>query len=233
MDAWIGFARGPLFRLALAVCVLGLAYRLGITIYQVVAAWRRAGDRTLPSSAVARSTLAWLLPLRLVRARPLYSAASFLFHAGIVLVPLFSIGHVTLWQEDLRVPWPVLTPLAADTLSVVAIVAAAGLLLGRMVSRLTRGLTKVQDVLVLLALFFVTASGFLAAHPALSPFDARLVLLAHLLLADLALVLTPTTKIAHCILFPFAQVTFELGWHFPAETGRHVAIALGKEDERV
>jgi hypothetical protein len=63
--------------------------------------------------------------------------------------------------------------------------------------------------------------------------SARAMLLAHLLLANLTLVLTPTTKIAHCIVFPFMQLLFEVGWHFPAETGRHVAVALAKEDEKV
>jgi hypothetical protein len=58
-------------------------------------------------------------------------------------------------------------------------------------------------------------------------------LLLHMLLGNLALVLTPTTKIAHCVLYPFTQLIFQLGWHFPAESGRHVAVALAKEDEPV
>ena len=40
---------------------------------------------------------------------------------------------------------------------------------------------------------------------------------------DLALVLTPLTKIVHCILAPLTQLLAEAGWHFPAASGRNVA----------
>lgn len=233
MDAWIAWAQGPLFRISLLVCVLGLAYRMGVATYQAARAWLRAGDRTLPGGAIRRATLNWILPARLVRARPLFSVASVLFHVGILLVPLFSLGHVSLWRETFAVPWPILTPAASDALSIVAVVMLAALLLSRVTVRMARNLSTPQDVLVLLALLALTVSGILASHPAYSPVGSRTMLLAHILLGDLALVLTPTTKIAHCILFPFAQLTFEIGWHFPADTGRHVAIALAKENERV
>jgi hypothetical protein len=56
-------------------------------------------------------------------------------------------------------------------------------------------------------------------------------LLAHLLAADLLLFLTPLTKIVHCVLAPLNPLLTEVSWHFPAETGAHVALALGKENE--
>jgi nitrate reductase gamma subunit len=233
MDTWIDFASGRLFHVCLAICILGLAYRFAIALFGVTTAWRKAGDRTIPTLGIARSTLAWLAPVKLLRARPFYSAASILAHLAIIAIPLFSIGHVSFWKMGLEFPWPTLTPRATDALAVVAVVALASLLVSRFVSRLTRGLTKVQDVVVLLVLFTLALSGFIAAHPELSPVDPLAVMLAHILLGDLALVLTPTTKIAHCILFPFTQLTFELGWHFPRDTGRQVAVALGKEDEPV
>ena len=233
MDSLITLARGPLFQISLAVCVLGLAYRTGTTLFQLASAWRRAGDRDLPLAAVGRATLAWIFPRRLLRARPLYSAASIVFHAGVILLPLFLAGHVALWQASIHIPWPVLGRGAADVLTVAAMAALAGLLAGRLVSRAPRALTGPQDVAVLALLLALTAAGFLAAHPALSPFGSRTMLLVHVLLGDLALILTPTTKLVHCALVPLTQLVFEVGWHFPAETGRHVATALGKENEPV
>jgi hypothetical protein len=233
MDTWIEIARGPLFRLSLAVLLLGVLYRVGVVVAQIVAAWRRAGDRRVPGRAVAAATLGWVLPRRLLRARPLYSAASFLFHVGFLLVPPFLLGHVALLAGILPAAWPTLPPVAADTLTLVALAALALLVVGRLAGRTSRMLSKPQDLLVLLLLFFLLLSGFLAAHPALSPFGARPVLLIHLLLGNLVLILTPLTKIVHCVLFPFTQFVFELGWHFPAESGRHVAMTLGKESEPV
>lgn len=233
MDAWIALARGPLFRLSLAVCVLGLLYRVGVAGYSLRRAWQKAGDQLLPLPAIARATLEWVAPRRLMRARPLYSLASFAFHLGIVVVPLFLAGHVTLWQQDLPVRWPRLSSLAADALTLLALAALSGVLLARLLTKESRALTRTQDIVVLVLLAGVLAAGFLAAHPVLAPFDARALLLAHVLLGDLALILTPLTKIVHCILFPFMQLAGEIGWHFPAESGRHVALALGKEGERI
>ncbi len=233
IDFWIDLARGPWFRFSLAVCVLGLGYLVVSTAVAVVRAWLRAGDRDLPLAAVARATARWVVPVRLIRTRPLYSLASVAFHAGLLLVPLFSLGHVALWQPALGIPWPVLPAGAADALSLAAAAALAGVLAGRWSSRTVRGLSRPQDVLVLLLLLAAVTTGVLAAHPAWAPVDARALLLAHLLLANATLILTPLTKMAHCILFPLLQLVFEVGWHFPAATGRHVAIALGKEDEPV
>lgn len=233
MDAWIALARGPLFRFSLAVCVLGLLYRVVVAGYSLLRAWQKAGDRLLPLPAIARATLDWVVPRRLLRARPLYSVASFAFHIGVVLVPLFLAGHVALWQQDLPVHWPKLSSLAADTLTLLALAALTGVLFGRVLTKESRALTRTQDVVVLVLLAAVLAAGFLAAHPVLAPFDARALLLTHVLLGDLVLILTPLTKIVHCILFPFMQLAGEIGWHFPAESGRHVALALGKEGERI
>jgi len=233
MDSWIELARGPLFRVALAILVLGLVYRFSVAVVQIVNAWSGAGDRRVRTKAVARATLGWIFPRRLLRARPLYSVAALLFHVGILLVPLFLAGHVTLLAGWLPAGWPTLAPLAADALTVACLVALGGLLAGRLGSATARALSKPQDVLILAVLFLLVLFGLLASHPAWSPFDARLMLLLHALLGDLALILTPTTKIAHCVLYPLTQLIFELGWHFPADSGRRVAVALAKENEPV
>ena len=233
MDPWIDFARGPLFRVALTAMVLGLAYRIGVTVLQIAGAWRRAEDRRLPGREIATTTLAWLVPVRLLRSRPIYSVASFLFHLGIIGVSLFLLGHVALLSGFLPAGWPTLSPAVADTLTLACLAALSVLLAGRLVVRSARNLTRLQDALILVILLLTVLFGFLAAHPTVSPFAARSILLLHILCGDLVLVLIPTTKIAHCVLYPLTQLLFQLGWHFPADTGRHVAIALAKENEPV
>jgi nitrate reductase gamma subunit len=233
MDAWIDLARGPLFRIALAVLVLGLAYRLGTMLSYVVAAWWRAGDRRLPTSDIVAATVGWLVPVRLLRSRPGYSIASFVFHLGVLLVAFFLAGHVALLAGILPTWWPVLAPGVADALTLAVVAALVVMLGGRLAVRSRRALTRSSDVAVLVLLLVVIGGGFLAAHPPLSPVDARAMLLLHVLAADLLLVMVPLSKIAHCVLYPLTQLVFQLGWHFPAATGRHVAIALGKENEPV
>jgi len=233
MDAWIDLARGPLFRIALAVLVLGLAYRFVTTLAYVVAAWRRAGDRRLPIADIATATLGWLVPVRLLRTRPGYSIASFVFHLGLLLVAFFLAGHVALLGGILPAWWPVLGPTAADALTLAVLAALVVMLAGRVAERSRRALTRGSDMAVLVLLLVVTGAGFLGAHPGVSPVDARAMVLVHVLSGDLLLVVVPLSKIAHCVLYPLTQLVFQLGWHFPAATGRHVAVALGKENEPV
>lgn len=233
MDGLIEFARGPLFRISITVCVVGLGYRILTLAGQIAAAWYRAGDRRLPLGDIAATTASWLVPRRLWSKRPFYSSASVLFHFGIVVVPLFLAGHVALLAGILPRWWPVLPEVVADNVTVISLVALLGLIVGRVGLASSRALTRVGDVVVLVLLFCLLLFGWWAANPALSPFAARTMLFLHVLLGDLVLVLIPTTKIAHCALYPFTRLVFQLGWHFPAETGRHVAQALNKEGEPV
>ncbi len=231
MDTWIALASGPLFRVALAACLLGLAYHLGNTLWMLVQSHRRSTDKELALGTVFGATLRSLLPLR--HRRPIQTLAGVAFHAGILLVPLFYVGHVTLWQPHLRIPWPTLGPAASDVLTLAAVAGLAALLLWRLLVRTSRELTAAADVAVLLLLLAVTASGYWAAHPASSPAAPRAMLLVHVLSANLALFLTPLTKIVHCVLAPLNQLVSEVAWHFPAESGAHVALALGKENDPV
>ena len=233
MDLWIETARGPLFRIALTIMLLGLGYRVVVVVSQIAIAWFRAADRRLPGKDIVAATLGWLMPVHLLRSRPLYSAASFLFHVGVIVVPLFLVGHAALLAGILPRSWPTLNSTVADGLTLACLAALVVLLMGRVAVKSARKLTRAQDVLILVALLMTVLFGFLAAHPTQSPFDARAMLLFHILGGNLVLVLMPTTKIAHCVLYPFTQLLFQLGWHFPAATGRHVAVALAKEDEPI
>ncbi len=233
MDAWIELARGPLFRVCATVCILGLVYRLGVTITQIVTAWRRAGDPRLPLADILTATVKWIVPVRLLNQRPLYSIGSIVFHLGVVVVPLFLAGHVILLSGVLPGFWPTLPPLVADALTVAALVAMVAMLVARVATLSTRALTRAQDWWIMILLMATVAFGFLGANPHLSPFPARTMVLLHMLLGNLVLVLIPLSKIVHCVLFPLTQLVFQLGWHFPAESGRHVAIALAKENEPI
>lgn len=231
MEAWIDFASGSLFRIALAVVVLGLLYRIGVILTQIVAAYSRANNKDLPYGKIIGNTLKWTFPVRLFMNRPIFSAASVLFHIGIILVPLFTLGHVAPLRPWLPAWWPALSVGLSEVLTLLAIVMLAVVLVARVGNKRSRELSHTADVVLLVVLFCLMGSGYLAARPELCPVDARAMLLAHMLLGNLTLIITPFTKIAHCVLFPFSQLVFELGWHYPLYTGRRVAQVLygGKE----
>jgi len=150
-----------------------------------------------------------------------------------VVVPLFLGGHVALLVGILPGWWPVLPQSVAETITFISLLALIALLVGRFSSPSSRTLSRVSDVAILVILAALLLFGWWAANPAFSPFAARTMLMIHIMLGNLVLVMIPTTKIAHCALMPFARLVFQLGWHFPAATGRHVAQALNKEGEPV
>ena len=83
MQAWIEFGRGPLFRLAFCLMVLGLLRVVVLTIVGIAEAYRRNSDRIVPWKGIARHTLGWLVPMRrLWGGRPVYSVTSVPFSCG-------------------------------------------------------------------------------------------------------------------------------------------------------
>ena len=230
VGSMLEFARGPLFRFTFALMVLGLVRLVGLTVYGVVRTYMAAGDKRLLWHIIRQRTLWALFPFaRLRRTRAAYSIVSFVFHAGLIVVPVFLFAHVHLWGQAIGITWPTLPPHAADVLTIVTVVAAVALFAGRVGSSLSRTLSRAQDYAWpwLLTLAFV--SGFFAAHPTWCPVSYQAMLLIHILSAEAIFVWMPFSKVAHCVLIPFSQLVSDLGWRFPASAGRDVAKALGKE----
>lgn len=230
LTSMLDLARGPLFRFTFALMVLGLARLVLLTIYRSARAYALAGDKGVNWSLIRQRTLWWLFPFgRFARTRTGYSVISFVFHVGLIIVPVFLFAHVHLWERGLGFSWWTLPPIVADVLTIVTIIAAIGLIVGRVSSQLSRAISRGWDYAWPVLLLVPFVSGLFAAHPTWCPVDYRVMLLIHILSAELIFVLIPFSKIAHCVLVPFSQLVSELGWRFPATAGKDVARDLGKE----
>ena len=124
MEGLLDFARGPGFLFAFAFMVLGLLRHLLLTTWHIVRTYSRAGDKSLPYSTIALSSLEWMFPIRKLRDQPLFSLTSIIFHLAVIIVPVFLRGHIELWQRGIGFTWPGISNTLADTLTIVAIVAA-------------------------------------------------------------------------------------------------------------
>lgn len=231
MEAWIDFGRGPLFRLAFSVMVLGLLRAVALTIIGIAEARRRCPDKKLPSREIVRQTLAWLFPLgRLWRKRPVYSTVSFTFHMGLLIVPVFLAAHVLLWRRATGLAWPAVPQQAADWLTLVVIATAMGLSGSRLFDSRARALSRGQDYLWPLLLAVPFATGYLCSNGAIGPPAHQLMMLIHVYSAVLIMLLIPFTKIAHCVLAPLSQVVTAVSWKFVPGAGDLVAATLGRAD---
>jgi nitrate reductase gamma subunit len=210
--------------------ILGLIRILILDIYGAVEAYRRAGDKKLAWGDAIRKTLRWLFPFKSAfTRRPVYSVISILFHIGLILVPIFLLAHVQLWQDSIGISWWSLPDFWADFLTLLTIGGGLALLLGRIGSKGARLLSRRQDYLwpPLLILPFIT--GYFCANTALAPQTYRIMMLIHVLTGELILVLLPFTKIAHCVLVPFSQFIIALAWKFPARVDDKICTSLNKK----
>ncbi|UCG53692.1 MAG: hypothetical protein JSW58_09105 [Candidatus Latescibacterota bacterium] len=233
METWLSWARGPFFWASLTFMFLGLARHVFVTVWEVVRATRRAGDKRIPHRKIAAVTLAWLLPFGKIKSRLAFGLTSLVFHIAIILVPLFLAGHVALWQRNTGLSWPAIPHLLADVLTVTAVLTAVCLVLQRAIAKDTRRLSRFQDYFLPLFIAVPFASGFLVMHPAWNPFPYEPTLLAHVISGNVLMILLPLTKLSHCVLLPGTQLVSELAWHWPPDAGSRVGIALGKEGEPV
>jgi len=231
LQAWIEFGQGPLFRFAFVLMALGLARIFVLTLVNVAEAYRRNPDKIINYREVFNKTVAWFIPAgRLWRKRPVYSLVSFLFHAGLILVPLFLAAHVSLWRQSTGFGWFSLPQGLADALTLIALAGALILFLMRAFYAPARALSRRQDYAwpLLLAVPFLT--GYLMVNVSVSASGYQWMMLLHLYSAALIMILIPFTKIAHCILAPLSQVVTAVSWKFPAGAGDRVLETLGLED---
>jgi len=233
MQTWLALARGPFFWAAMTFMVLGLARHVIVSVVDIGAANRRAGDPRMPYRKIAKVTLAWLIPLSRLGQNTFAGATSVAFHVSIILVPVFLAEHIALWRSALGVSWPALPGTLADVLTVIAVVTALVLVGQRTARKAKRSVSRFQDYFLPLFIALPFASGFLVTHPAWNAFPYDATLLVHVMSADVLLILMPTTKLNHAALMPEAHLITEASWHWPADAGKQVGIALGKEGEPV
>lgn len=228
MGTWIDLGRGPLFRLAFAIMILGLLRAFCLSLVGLVEAYRRNADRIVPWRAIAAQTAAWLFPAgRFWRRRPYYGTASVFFHVGLLLVPFFFVEHVLLWKRAVGFAWPAISVHTANWFTLLAIVAGAALLGGRVFHGGARALSRFQDYAWPALLLVPFVSGYLCVNAHLAPGAYQAAMFIHVYSADLILLLIPFTKLAHCVLAPLSQAVTAVAWKFPAGAGDRVAATLG------
>lgn len=233
MEEWLDFARGPVFRFAIMIMILGIIRHLVVTALSVRTIMARAGDKVLPWKSIRKATLGWLFPIKHLGQSRIFTAASITFHVGVVLAPLFLMSHVLLIDRAIGLSWPTLPNILADILTVLAIIGMTVVLVLRAGTTEGRVLSRVSDYAILILTILPFLSGFLVMHPGLNPFGFQFSMLVHVLSGSLILAILPFTKLIHVVILPATQLVSEAGWHFPPDAGEKVAAALGKENQPV
>ncbi len=209
------FLTGPALWLAFIVCGAGLLVR--IIWYIVGLNWQldRVAYTQHPLAGLKgalRSILHWLIPFgaRNWRLRPLFTVTFFLFHFGLILVPLFLEGHAVLLEQGWGIGWPTIPMWMADALTLIAVVTGLAILVRRFALPEVRILTTGSDVLILILAMAPFLTGFLAVHQAPG---YQSWLLAHIIAGEILLISIPFTRLSHIVMFFLirAQIGMDFG----------------------
>lgn len=213
------FLAGTGLIISLLVFILGLAWRIVWYIRGLDWKLDRVAYRPhfkLGIKGGVQSALRWMLPFGTYgwRSKPFFTLFTFLFHIGVVLVPLFLTGHSVMLKKALGFGLPSMPQGLADFLTVLAVLGLVFLVLRRLTLPEVRILTSREDWLVLTLAGLPLVSGcFAAAH--LGGYDFWLTL--HMLSGEIMLIAAPFTKLSHIVLYFMSRG--QLGMDFAIKRG--------------
>ena len=220
------FLTGPMLWLSFAIFFIGCAWR--IVTYVKGLNWQLdrvpyGYFRELAIRGALRSIFHWLTPYgsRNWRLKPVYTAAFFLFHVGLVIVPLFLYAHGLVLAERFGIPWPALPAGLADMLTILAMAGGIFLLLRRFALPEVRILTTGHDLWIMAISLAPLVTGFVAAHQA---GESNGWLVAHIITGEIWLIAIPFTKLSHVVLFfcSRAQIGVDFGVKRGGQHGRGI-----------
>ena len=232
MEQALDVAKGPLLGISLLVMVLGLTRHILIQVRGLMA-FRGERARRVRWKKILSDSLSWLFPAgHMVPGTIWMTVCSFLFHIGVMVVPLFLADHIVLLEPLFGVTLRRLPPALADGLTLTTVTAGLGLFAYRILTKRTRKMSRFSDYLILAMVLVPFVTGYIAAHPRINPFSWQSVMLVHILSAEAVLIATPFTKLSHMVLFPFNRLS-EVHWQLRPGAGDKVAEALFGEEARV
>ena len=221
------FVTGPLAWIAFSIFGLGMLVRIVWYIRGLDWKLDRVPYRQYPLHALIgalRSIIFWLIPFgtHSWRKKPIITILLFVFHVGLLGVPLFLLAHNMLLKQGLGISLWTMPEKAADILTVVMILAGLGLFVRRMALPEVRIITTSYDILLLAITLAPFITGFIARQVAASdPFWV----IVHIISAEITLIAIPFTKLAHVITFFLsrAQLGVDFGTKRGGLKGSHMA----------
>ncbi len=197
------FVTGPLAWLAFAVFVIGIIVRL--VLYVRGLDWKL--DRVTYSVNTAygvrgavRSILFWLVPFgtQSYRNNPGFTLALFVMHLGLIVTPIFLLGHNILLQERWGFSLWSLPGGVADALTIAVIFSALLLVMRRIALPEVRIITSAYDYLLLAIAVAPFVTGLIARYAFV---NSQPWLIVHVLCGEIFLIAIPLTKLSHFVLF--------------------------------
>jgi len=191
--------RGPLVWIAFLVFIGGSIYQVRNLI--LLAKKEKVVYPYMSLKFTLRSLFHWLVPFASVnwRRHPVITIVTFIFHIGIVILPIFVLGHIVLIKESWGIRWWNISEGWGDILTLFVIGGSIFFFLRRIFAPEVRFVTFYSDYLILAVTFMPFLTGFLAYHQLLLPNKTMVIL--HMLFGEIMLISVPFTRIIHMFYF--------------------------------
>lgn len=194
---------GPLAWAAWTIFVLGSIYKIWSTLNTA-----RKKDKVLLNYVSfrygMRSIINWSIPFNTVNMRlnPIFTGVAFFFHIAFFALLIFVSAHQIMIEEGFGIGWFTIPDFVADIIAFAVIAACIFFGVRRVVRPEVSYVTDWTDfaLLSLVAAPFVT--GVLAYHQL---GNYMLMVVLHMLSAELLLVAIPFTRLSHMLLAPLTR----------------------------
>ena len=197
------FVSGPMVWAAFALFIGGCLYRV---ISLIVLAYQKEKFifTYMSFSYGLRSILRWITPFATEnwRRHPVLTIVTFAFHISLILVPIFLLSHIVLWEEAWDLRWPALPDGLADVLTVVVVAGCVFFLIRRLKLPEVQFVTSASDYVILAIVAAPFVTGFLAYH---QWFAYPYMVIAHIVSGQVMLVAIPFTRLSHMVFAPLTR----------------------------
>ncbi len=193
------FITGPLVWVSLLILVLGL---IGKFIYLTNMAKKRDPwvFNYLSKKHALRSIVMWLIPFAATNQRlnPVMTIVTYIFHICLILVPIFALAHVIMWERAWGISWWTLPETAAVIMTFLVLGGIVFFIVRRIVLPEARYVTRFQDFLILILVALPYLTGLLAYYQI---FDYQTMIVLHILAGHAMLIAIPFTWLSHLLQF--------------------------------
>ena len=203
MHPFIDFIMGPMVWISFLIFFIGVTFRL-YKMFVLVNKTEKFIFSYMSLKYSLRSIFAWLTPFlpASTRKRPFFWGVSYIFHVLLILLPVFLLSHVTLFEEKMQWTWFTLNDPVADILTIVVILALVFFIIRRMTVPEVKYLTRPSDFVFILIVALPFVTGFIAYHQF---FAYKIVMIAHIISGELMIILIPFTRFFHMFMAPFTR----------------------------
>ncbi len=157
------FVEGPLLWVVFLVFITGILVRMAFFIYATARNGIETSKRREPVIvSMARSFVPYHKALS---KRPVYATLRYIFHACLIIVPIWFSGHILLWEESrFGWTWSALPDTWADGMTLLLLAFAAFFLVRRFLVKVIRTTSAKSEWFIVFLVVLPLASGFVLTH---------------------------------------------------------------------